>query len=66
MTAGGAENSQQCHMYIRQYSKFPSENIRFEHGGANLASRPGRHLTLLCPWSSPPTIRAFNCILTVI
>jgi len=25
MTGGGAEKSQQCHMYILQYSKFPSE-----------------------------------------
>jgi len=27
------------------------KDLRFEHGGAKLASYPGRHLTLLRPWS---------------
>jgi len=52
MTAGGAEKSQQCHMYILQYSKFTFErfDLRFEHWGVKLASCPGRHLILLRPW----------------
>ena len=50
MTAGDAEMSHQCRKYFLQYSTFASENLRFEHGGAKLASCPGRHLTSLSPW----------------
>jgi len=38
-----AEKSQQCRKYFLQYSKF-------EHGGAKLASCPGRHRTQVRPW----------------
>jgi len=43
MTTGGAEKSQQCQILLLQ------KDLRFEHGGAKLASCPGRHLTSLHP-----------------
>jgi len=49
MTAESAEKSQQCLKYLLQYSTFASENLSFEHGGAKLASCPGRYLTSLRP-----------------
>ena len=40
------------------------KDLRFEHGGTNLASCPGRHLTLLRPWNSifkiPPVVCEMN------
>jgi len=50
MAAGGAEKSQQCHKYFLQRRTFACKDLRLEHGGAKLASCPGRHLTSLCPW----------------
>jgi len=48
MAAGGAKKSQHCHKYFLQYSTFASD-LSFEHGGAKLASSPGRYLTSLRP-----------------
>ena len=36
------------HIYFLQYSIFFPKDLRFEHGGAKLASWPGHHLTSLC------------------
>jgi len=49
---GGALKSQQCHTYILQYSTLLPEDLRFENGGAKLASFPGAHLTSLRPYQS--------------
>jgi len=38
-------------MHILQGSKLLPKDLRFEHGGAKLASCPGRHITSLRPWS---------------
>jgi len=46
---GGAEKSQQFQTQFLQYSNFLAKDLRFEHGGAKLASCPGRHLTSLRP-----------------
>jgi len=48
---GGTEKSQQSHKYFLFFSilHLLSKNLRFEHGGAKLASCPGRHLTSLRP-----------------
>jgi len=40
---GGTKKSQQCHTYIFQYSTFASGRHQV-HGGARVASCPGRHL----------------------
>jgi len=47
---GYAEKSQHCHNYFLQCSTFAPKSLRFEHGGAKLASCPGHHLTSLRPW----------------
>jgi len=51
MAAGGAEKSQRCHKCFLQHSTFASKDLSFEHGGAKLASCPGRHPTLLRRWT---------------
>jgi len=47
----GTEKSQQSHKYFLFVNivHLLSKNLRFEHGGAKLASCPGRHLTSLRP-----------------
>ena len=40
ITAGGAENSQQCHKYFLKYSKFSSERPQVRTRGAKLAFPP--------------------------
>jgi len=50
ITAGDAEKSQQCHKYFPQCNTFASKTSCSEHGGAKLASCPGRHLNSLRPW----------------
>ena len=37
------------------------KDLRFEHGGAKLASFPGRHLTLIRPWALVPILLRFIC-----
>jgi len=45
---GGAEKSQQCRKYFILYSiHLLQKKLRFENGGAQLVSCPGRHLTYL-------------------
>jgi len=57
ITAEGAERSYQRHKHFLEYSivHLLLKNRRFEHGGANLVSCPGRHLTSFrfC-WSRSP------------
>ena len=49
----GTEKSQQSHKYfLFNIVHLLSKNLRFEHGGAKLASCPGRHLTSLRPCST--------------
>jgi len=36
----GAEESQKCHKYFLQYVNLLPQELRFEHGGSKLASRP--------------------------
>jgi len=45
----GAEKSQQCHKYFFMTVHLLPKDLRFEHGGAKLASCAGRHLTSLRP-----------------
>jgi len=52
----GAEKSQQCHKHFLQYSKLAFKRTdltigapNFDHGGAEFAFCPGRHLNLLRP-----------------
>ena len=50
---GGTEKSQHCYFtntFFNTVHLLPKE-LRFEHGGFNLASWPGRHLTSLYPCS---------------
>jgi len=49
---GGTKKSQQRHKHFLQNSTFASERLRFEHGGAKLASCPGSHLSSLRPYQS--------------
>jgi len=49
ITAGGAENSQQCHKYFLQYSKFVFERTQVRPRGRQTYFCPGRHLTSLRP-----------------
>ena len=59
MVAGGAEKSQQCHKYLPPYSSLHllPKHLSFEHGGAKLASCPGRYLKPLHPWATYPSSR---------
>jgi len=41
--------SQKSHKYFIQYRRLLPKDLRFEHGGAILASCPGGHLTSLQP-----------------
>ena len=49
ITAGAVENSQQCHKYFLQYSKFTFERAQIPPWGAKLVFCPGRHPTSLRP-----------------
>jgi len=46
----GAEKSQQCRKYFFNTVHLLPKDLRFEHGGAKLASCPGPHLTSLHSW----------------
>jgi len=43
----------QVHFFIAVHLLPVPKDLRFDHGGAKLASCPGRHLTSFCPWSRP-------------
>ena len=47
---GGYEKSSQCRKYCHQRGNLLPKALRFQHGGAKLASFPGRHLTSVRPW----------------
>jgi len=51
MTAGGAEKKSPSNVTSTFFSAvhLPSKDVRFEYGGAKLASCPGRQLTSLRP-----------------
>jgi len=50
MTAGGAESPNNVTSTFFNTVHFLPKDLRFEPGGAKLASCPGRHLTSLRPW----------------
>jgi len=49
MTANGAEKSRQCQNTFFNKVHLLPKDLRFEHGGAKLASCPGPHLNSLRP-----------------
>jgi len=42
------------------------KDLRFEHGGAKLATCPGRHQTALRPCSCPAMLHGINLLLDVL
>jgi len=48
----GSQKSQQCHKQCFKTVRLLPKDLRFEHGGAKLASCPRRHLTSLRPCTS--------------
>ena len=50
----GTEKSQRSHKYFLSLNivHLLSKNLKFEHGGAKLASCPGRHLASIRPCST--------------
>jgi len=60
MTAGGAENSQQCHKYFLQYNKFPSRRPQIHIWGRQIWFLPRTSCNLVAPLvscRSPPESR---------
>ena len=50
ITAGASKGPDNVTSTFFNTAYLPRKDLRFEHGGAKLASCPGRHLTSLYPW----------------
>jgi len=56
MTAGAPKSHSNVTITVFNTAHMLPKNLRFEHGGAKLASCPGRHLTSLRPWMGHRTL----------